>query len=318
MDIIQMLCPPEKYGIKCPYPMAPTRIVIHNTYNDASARNEIAYMIGNNNECSFHYAVDDQEVVQGIPENRNAWHAGDGNGPGNRQGIAIEICYSLSGGERFDVAERSGAQLAAMLLNKYGWGIDRLTKHQDYMDKYCPHRTLDRGWGRFVEMVQSYMSGNTPSDIVSAASSPIDNTGKVSAAYRVRTKEDGWLSEIWDDNDFGGVRGHKITDVAIGVTQGAIRYRVHVCGSDWLPWVTGYDINDDNNGYAGNGQEIDAIEVYYYSPAGMCPLRCAHYKVSPNLQSWYEEQIDDNTGDGMDGFSGKYGNTIDRFQMTVA
>lgn len=51
-------------------------------------------MIGNNNEVSFHYAVDDVEVVQGIPENRNAWHAGDkGNGKGNREGIAIEICY---------------------------------------------------------------------------------------------------------------------------------------------------------------------------------------------------------------------------------
>jgi hypothetical protein len=50
----------------------------------------------------------------------------------------------------------------------------------------------------------------------------------------------------------------------------------------------------------------------------MCPLRCAHYKVSPNLQSYYPEQIDDNTDGGMDGFSGKYGNTIDRFQMTVA
>jgi hypothetical protein len=274
-------------------------------------------MIGNNNECSFHYAVDDQEVVQGIPENRNAWHAGDGNGPGNRQGIAIEICYSLSGGERFDVAERNGAQLAAMLLNKYDWGIDRLTKHQDYMDKYCPHRTLDRGWGRFVEMVQSYMSGDTPSDTVSAAAS-VDNIGKVSAAYRVRTKEDGWLSEVWDDNDFGGLRGHKITDVAIGVTQGSVRYRVHVCGGDWLPYVTGYNINDDNNGYAGNGQEIDAVEAYYYSPAGMHPLRCAHYKVSPNLQSYYPEQIDDNTDSGMDGYAGVFGNTIDRVQLKVA
>ena len=27
-------------------------------------------------------------------------------------------------------------------------------KHQDYMDKYCPHRTLDMGWDRFKKMVQ--------------------------------------------------------------------------------------------------------------------------------------------------------------------
>jgi hypothetical protein len=70
-----------------------------------------------------------------------------------------------------------------------------------------------------------------------------------------------------------------------------IFYRVHVCGGDWLLYVTGYDVNDDNNGYADNDQKIDAVEAYYYSPAGMHPVRCAHYKVSPNLQSWYEEQI---------------------------
>ena len=62
---------------------------------------EITYMTNNDYETSFHYAVDDKEIVQGIEENRNGWHASDGNGKGNREGIAIEICYSLSGGERF-------------------------------------------------------------------------------------------------------------------------------------------------------------------------------------------------------------------------
>ena len=61
-------------------------IVVHNTANDASAANEIAYMIRNDNSTSFHYAIDDKEIVQGIPENRNAFHAGDGGkGNGNRR-----------------------------------------------------------------------------------------------------------------------------------------------------------------------------------------------------------------------------------------
>ena len=58
--------------------MNPTRIVVHNTANDASARNEIEFMQSNNKQTSFHYAVDDKEVIQGIPLDRNAWHAGDG------------------------------------------------------------------------------------------------------------------------------------------------------------------------------------------------------------------------------------------------
>ena len=93
VELRKVECPSEKVEIKCPYAMTPTRIVIHNTANDASAANEIAYMLSNNKETSFHFAVDDKEIVQGIPLNRNAWHAGDGNGKGNREGIAIEICY---------------------------------------------------------------------------------------------------------------------------------------------------------------------------------------------------------------------------------
>ena len=98
MRIIQNLVSPSKYNIKCPYTMNAEFIVVHNTANDASARNEVAYMIRNNNSVSFHYAIDDKEIVQGIPENRNAWHAGDGgNGKGNRKGLSVEICYSKSG-----------------------------------------------------------------------------------------------------------------------------------------------------------------------------------------------------------------------------
>lgn len=157
MEIIHNFVSQSKYGIKCPYPMTPTRLVIHNTANDASAENEISYMIGNNDEVSYHFAVDDKAIVQGIPTNRCTWNAGDGNGKGNREGISIEICYSKSGGSRFMKAEENAAELAAELLLQYGWDISRLTKHQDYSGKYCPHRTLDNGWQRFVNLVAEKM-----------------------------------------------------------------------------------------------------------------------------------------------------------------
>lgn len=161
MKIVKNFVDESKYNIKCPYSMKPTRIVVHNTANDATAQNEIAYMRRNNNEVSFHYAVDDVEVVQGIPENRNAWHASDGgNGKGNREGIAIEICYSKSGGDRFIKAEQNAVELIVDILKRYGWGVDRVTKHQDYTNKYCPHRTLDMGWSRFLAMIVAKMNEN--------------------------------------------------------------------------------------------------------------------------------------------------------------
>ena len=159
MDIVKNLVPESKYSVKCPYTMTPTRIVVHNTANDASAKNEVAYMIKNNNQTSFHYAVDDKQIVQGIPENRNAWHSGDGgNGKGNREGIAIEICYSKSGGTKFTKAEENATDLIVDILKRYGWGIDKVSKHQDYNGKYCPHRTLDLGWERFLGMIEDKLS----------------------------------------------------------------------------------------------------------------------------------------------------------------
>lgn len=158
VNIRQNLVEESKYSIKCPHKMNPGFIVVHNTANDASAENEIAYMKSNNNKASFHYAVDDVEIVQGIPENRNAWHAGDGGeGQGNRKGIAIEICYSESGGERFDKAEENAAEFIAFKLKEKGWGIDKVKKHQDFSNKYCPHRTLDLGWERFLNKIRSYL-----------------------------------------------------------------------------------------------------------------------------------------------------------------
>ncbi|MCI7206489.1 MAG: N-acetylmuramoyl-L-alanine amidase [Clostridium sp.] len=158
MQITKMLVPENKYNIKCPYEMTPEFIVIHNTANDASAMAEISYMIGNNNKVSYHCAIDNTRIVQGVPFNRNTWNAGDGgNGNGNRKGISLEICYSKSGGEDFEEAEKLAAEYTAYLLKQYGWGIDKVKKHQDFANKYCPHRTLDLGWQRFLDMVSSYL-----------------------------------------------------------------------------------------------------------------------------------------------------------------
>ena len=159
MNIVKNLVSESKYSVKCPYSMTPEFIVVHNTANDATAQNEVKYMIGNNNQVSFHFAVDDKEIVQGLPLDRNAWACGDGaNGKGNRKGIQIEICYSKSGGVRFENAEKNAAKFIAQLLKERGWGVDKVKKHQDFSNKYCPHRTLDKGWASFVNMVKDYLN----------------------------------------------------------------------------------------------------------------------------------------------------------------
>lgn len=156
LKIDRLLLPDNLIPLKATNPMQPTCIVVHNTANNASAMSEISYMMKNPKATSYHYAVDENRAVQGIPLNRNAWHAGDGrNGNGNRNGIGVEICRSTSPDkELFLKAEDNAAELVAMLLKQFGWGIDKVKKHQDFSGKYCPHRTLDLGWERFLKKVE--------------------------------------------------------------------------------------------------------------------------------------------------------------------
>lgn len=173
LTIKQSLIDKSLYGYKCHYVMTPEFIVIHNagTNGNPSAENLNNAMKKNQEQKSWHFSIDENGAVQGLPINRNGWHAGDGgDGDGNRKGIAIEICrdmyddgsntYKLTKGtsdERFDKAKDNGALLAAIILNKYGWDISHVKKHQDFMDKYCPHHILNDGWDRFLELVQSHL-----------------------------------------------------------------------------------------------------------------------------------------------------------------
>ena len=162
MQITNVVCPTSKYSIKCPDITTKDGICVHNTANDASAMSEISYMLGNNNKVSFHAAVDDERIVTGLPFDRSCYAAGDGRyGSGNANKINIEICYSKSGGERFDEAENLAASYIAYLLRQYNWGIEKVTKHQDYSGKYCPHRTLDLGWKRFLNKIREQLGVQT-------------------------------------------------------------------------------------------------------------------------------------------------------------
>ena len=193
MEIVKMLVPESKYSIKCRHSMNPEFIIIHNTANDASAMAEISYMIGNNKKVSFHCAIDNYRIVQGVLFDRNTWNATDGgNGTGNRKGIALEICYSKSGGERFEEAQKLAAEYTAYLLKKYNWGIDKVKKHEDfYPAKGCPHRTLSEGWQNFLNLVQSYMIDR-----------PIDNNIESGSDEPVRTYQNGSTSEnVYADTD---------------------------------------------------------------------------------------------------------------------
>lgn len=163
IQIDQNLVSEDMWGIKCPNYMDPVGITVHQTGNtgNSSADNEINYMINNANEVSYHFAVDEDHAVQGLPLNRNGWHAGDGNGDGNRKTIGVEICRDYSPDRnQYDAAVDNGARLVATLLKEYGWDMSHVYKHEDWSGKHCPAIILDENkWDWFKAKVESYLNG---------------------------------------------------------------------------------------------------------------------------------------------------------------
>ncbi len=153
----QNICPSSKWSTKCPNKMTPIGICMHNTANSAPATNEINYMNSNNYQVSYHLAVDENQAIQGLPFDRNGWHAGDGNGQGNRKHIGIEIARSTSNDANvFAKAERRAAAVVAKLCQTYGWSTSNVLAHRDFASKNCPHRT---NMGAFRKLVNEALAG---------------------------------------------------------------------------------------------------------------------------------------------------------------
>ena len=140
----QNLVSKDKYSIKCPYFMKVEYITVHDTANRASAVNVIKYMINNDKEVSFHLAVDETQVIQGLPFDRNSWSCGDGaKGSGNRKSISVEICRPIHEDKSLYLqAEENAVYVVARLLYANNLSIEKLKKHQDWSGKTCPNVLL--------------------------------------------------------------------------------------------------------------------------------------------------------------------------------
>lgn len=307
VPIKQNLLSPSKYDLKVPVESCAKDmkyIVVHNTANDASAANEVAYMIRNDSSTSFNAAVDDKEIVIGIPLNRGAFAAGQRDG--NAHGIHIEICYSLSGGTRFDKAENNAAEYIAKLLKERGWDISHVKKHQDFDGKYCPHRTLDKGWQRFLNMVKSYMTASTPAKPTPKPSAPKPTyTGDLTySAYAGRH----WLPQVKNCEDYAGNLGQAVEGLKINAKNCDIYYRVHLRGGGWLPEIKNSGAGAD--GYAGiYGEQIDGVQIR--TPVGFVDCR-VHIKGGSWL-GWV--RFGSKYNSGANGYAGIYGSAIDAIQM---
>ena len=123
-------------------PMKPEYITVHSTGNPRSTAQNEADNVCNNNpdlKVSFHYAVDDKDLIQVLPTNETAWHAGDGLGTGNMKSIGIEIC---EGGDRVK-ALMNAIELVKELMVAYNIDRNHVARHKDWSGKNCPRILID-------------------------------------------------------------------------------------------------------------------------------------------------------------------------------
>lgn len=136
-------------------------IVIHETANHsegADAQAHADYLAaGGDAETSWHYTVDDHQIVQHIPDNEVSWNAGDKlreNG-GNLNGISIELCVNDDGD--FDKTFDNGARLTAYLLDCYDLDTGAVLQHFNFNGKNCPMTIRETGrWDEFISLVEQY------------------------------------------------------------------------------------------------------------------------------------------------------------------
>ena len=108
-----------------------------------------------------------------------------------------------------------------------------------------------------------------------------------------------WYPNVTNLTDYAGVENKSVQCVYANLSQGSIKYRVHVLGGGWLPWVT------DRTDYAGiYGKNIDAIQFDSNYKI--------KYRVSTVGSTSYLPWVI-NTAD----YAGIFGKKIDKLQIIV-
>jgi N-acetylmuramoyl-L-alanine amidase len=211
-------------------------ITIHETANtdegaDAQAHANLQSN-GNARDASWHYSVDDHSAFQSYEDTIQCWHAGDGQGNGNLNSIAIEICVNK--GASFSAACQNAASLTADLLKKYDLDISRVVQHNKWSGKDCPNwlREGDHWvtWDEFLDMVRAELGDDsgepapTPKPPASGALTVDGRWGKATTRELQEyfgTPADG---EVWSQNI-------EFKDDNPGLTE----------GWKWEKWTSGID-----------------------------------------------------------------------------
>lgn len=300
------------------------KVVLHHNAADLSI--DGCYSVWCNREASAHYQVESSgRIGQLVNDWDTAWHAGNAN----PTSIGIEHADCSSNPWRIsDACLESGAHLVAAICKYYGlgrptWGVN-VFGHSDFMATACPASLAvggsqhDQYMKRAGEWYDAMCGGTQPSPAQpSAPATPSKSLGQVNVTYCAKVNGH-WLSNVTNfnnvnDDGYAGNPCEGMSAIAVKVDKGSVRYRAHILGGDWLPWVTGFDVSDFNNGYAGDGSSvIDGVQVYYVTPDGYAYQQAYYRSQTVAREGWLDVVCDDAD------YAGLYGEGMDRLQICIS
>ena len=187
----QIIDTKSKYGIKNPK----NYITIHETGNTNETANAQAHanLQKRGYPASWHYQIDQDEIIQSFPHNYQLWHAGDGKGKGNMESIAIEMCVNT--GNDYIKTIKNTVALIKKIIAEENIPIENIVQHNYWSKKNCPFllRNNHRGinWNQFINLIKEnenkkyeilkidgFMGKKTISRLQQYLGTPID--GKIS------------------------------------------------------------------------------------------------------------------------------------------
>ena len=144
----------------------------------------------------------------------------------------------------------------------------------------------------------------------------LPNAGRaVNVYYRVKTKQNGWLDEVKNLNDYAGLGKNEIIGFMVKVDKGKVWYQAHVKNVGWLPRVTGYDTRNFTNGWAGDDRPIDCVRIYYDTPQDI--IKTSGYKKAKYRINNLPWQYDDEKTKGQDGYAGNMGQSAYKLEIII-
>lgn len=294
------------------------RITPHCVVGQCSVETLGNIFMDTNREASCNYGIGtDGRVLLCVEEGNRSWCSSSNSN--DQRAVTIECASELKHPYAFndkvynklvelcvDICKRNGKKKLLWINDKnkalnYSTKSDEmlLTVHRWFDDKACPGDWLYNRLGNLAKQVTEQLGGKVE---------------KPTLTYRVYA--DGkWYSEVKGLSNVAGRKKQAISAVAVKVSKGNIKYRVHLLNGDWLDWVDGYDINDSNNGYAGIlGKVIDAVQVEF-SGVGDYKATYRARKQGKNKFMPYQHNTEHDTE--QDGYAGVFDTKIDGLQITL-